>query len=53
MTWAHELENGLGDDEQRMLTVAAPADIPAAIAQLRVLAAAQDAAGGASSSKPL
>ena len=53
VTWAHELENGLGADEQRMLTVAAPADIPAAVMRLGALAAAQDCAGGASSSKPV
>ena len=34
VTWAHELENGLAGDEQRMLTVQAPAAIPAAVAQL-------------------
>jgi putative hydrolase of the HAD superfamily len=40
VTWAHELENGLGEaDAPRMLTVAAPADIPAAIAQLSTRAA--------------
>ncbi len=40
VTWAHELENGLGDDEQHVLTVEAPAAIPAAVARLRELAAA-------------
>jgi len=34
VTWAHELENGLAADEPRMLTVDAPAAIPAAVAQL-------------------
>ncbi|WP_350016044.1 HAD family hydrolase [Rhodanobacter sp. IGA1.0] len=40
VTWAHELENGLGDDEPRVLTVDAPAAIPAAVERLRTLAAA-------------
>ena len=41
VTWEHELENGLGEaDAPRMLTVETPADIPAAIAQLSVRAAA-------------
>jgi|SRR5580698_361500 putative hydrolase of the HAD superfamily len=40
VTWEHELENGLGEaDAPRMLTVAAPTDIPAAIAQLSARAA--------------
>jgi putative hydrolase of the HAD superfamily len=34
VTWAHELETGLGDDEQRVISVARPADIPAAVAEL-------------------
>jgi putative hydrolase of the HAD superfamily len=35
VTWEHEMENGLGEaDVPRMLTVDAPAGIPAAIAQL-------------------
>jgi putative hydrolase of the HAD superfamily len=34
VTWAHELENGLASDEPRMLTVDAPAAIPAAVAKL-------------------
>jgi len=34
VTWAHELETGLGDDEQRVITVALPADIPAAVAEI-------------------
>ncbi len=40
VTWAHELENGLGEDEPRVVTVDAPAGIPAAIAQLAMRAAA-------------
>ena len=40
VTWAHELENGLGDDDRHVLTVAAPVEIPAAVARLRELAAA-------------
>jgi putative hydrolase of the HAD superfamily len=40
VTWAHELENGLGDDETHVLTVTTPSAIPAAVAQLRELAAA-------------
>lgn len=41
VTWEHELENGLGEaDAPRMLTVASPADIPAAIEQLSARAAA-------------
>lgn len=40
VTWAHELENGLADDEPRMLTVDAPSAIPAAVARLRQRAAA-------------
>jgi putative hydrolase of the HAD superfamily len=39
VTWAHELENGLDADEPRVLTVDAPAAIPAAVARLTVLAA--------------
>ncbi|MHB1057939.1 MAG: HAD family hydrolase [Rhodanobacter sp.] len=46
VTWAHELENGLGADEPCMLTVDAPAGIPAAVERLRELAAIQ-------SSKPV
>ncbi|CAM5581171.1 Haloacid dehalogenase OS=Rhodanobacter lindaniclasticus OX=75310 GN=B1991_10690 PE=4 SV=1 [Rhodanobacter lindaniclasticus] len=38
VTWAHELQNGLGADEPRMLTVDTPAAIPAAVARLRELA---------------
>ena len=41
VTWAHELENGLAADEPRMLTVDAPAAIPAAVERLRALAAAE------------
>ncbi|KRF01852.1 haloacid dehalogenase [Frateuria sp. Soil773] len=40
VTWAHELENGLGDDTQRYVTADAPAAIPAAVREL-----AQRAAG--------
>jgi putative hydrolase of the HAD superfamily len=40
VTWAHELENGLAADEPRMLTVDAPAAIPAAVERLRAMAAA-------------
>jgi len=41
VTWAHELEHGVGgDDAQRMVTVEVPSDIPAAIAQLATRAAA-------------
>ena len=40
VTWAHELEHALGDDERgRMLTAAAPSAIPEAVAQLRRRAA--------------
>jgi putative hydrolase of the HAD superfamily len=39
VTWAHELENGLGADEPHVLTVDAPTAIPAAVARLAVLAA--------------
>lgn len=39
VTWEHELENGLGEDEPHVVTVDAPAQIPAAVARLRVLAA--------------
>ncbi|RDS82820.1 HAD family hydrolase [Dyella monticola] len=40
VTWAHELENGLGEaDAPRMLTVDEPSAIPAAIAQLAQRAA--------------
>jgi putative hydrolase of the HAD superfamily len=40
VTWAHEQEHGLGEDEQHVITVDAPSAIPAAIAQLRERAAA-------------
>jgi putative hydrolase of the HAD superfamily len=41
VTWEHELENSLGEaDAPRMLTIEAPAAIPAAIAQLGERAAA-------------
>ncbi|KRE82920.1 haloacid dehalogenase [Rhodanobacter sp. Soil772] len=39
VTWAHELENGLDADEPHVLTVDAPAAIPAAVERLRELAA--------------
>jgi putative hydrolase of the HAD superfamily len=39
VTWAHELEHTLGADEQRMLSVDAPAAIPAAVERLAALAA--------------
>jgi putative hydrolase of the HAD superfamily len=35
VTWAHELEHGLGDDERQMITVEAPQAIPSALARLR------------------
>lgn len=34
VTWAHELENGLSGDEQRMLVVQRPESIPVAVARL-------------------
>ena len=40
VTWAHELQNGLAAGEPHVVTVAAPVAIPAAVAQLRELAAA-------------
>ena len=40
LTWEHELENGLADDERRMLTVDVPAAIPAALARLDALSGA-------------
>jgi putative hydrolase of the HAD superfamily len=41
VTWAHELENGLRDDERpKMVTIDAPSAIPDAVARLRELAAA-------------
>ncbi|TAL85372.1 MAG: HAD family hydrolase [Rhodanobacter sp.] len=36
LTWAHELEHGLGDDEPHLITVDTPSAIAAAVAQLRV-----------------
>ncbi|WP_426688200.1 HAD family hydrolase [Rhodanobacter ginsengiterrae] len=39
VTWAHELEHGLGADEPRVVTVDAAAAIPAAVARLHELAA--------------
>ncbi|WP_158881577.1 HAD family hydrolase [Rhodanobacter sp. L36] len=41
VTWAHEMEDGLHDDERsKIVTVDAPSAIPAAVAKLRELAAA-------------
>ncbi len=40
VTWEHELENGLADDEQRLLTVQTPAAIPTAVARLDALSRA-------------
>jgi putative hydrolase of the HAD superfamily len=34
VTWAHELETSLGENEQRMLSVASPSEIPAAVSEL-------------------
>jgi len=38
--WGHELETGLGEDEQRVISVASPSAIPAAVAELAQRAAA-------------
>ncbi len=43
VTWAHEQENGLGDDERRLIGVAAPAEVPAAVAELAQRAASSSA----------
>ena len=40
VTWAHELQNGLDAGEPHVVTVAAPAAIPTAVARLHDLAAA-------------
>jgi putative hydrolase of the HAD superfamily len=40
VTWAHELEHGLAEEQQRMLTVEAAAAIPAAVARLDALSGA-------------
>jgi putative hydrolase of the HAD superfamily len=40
VTWAHELENSLDDDEQHVITADTPSAIPNAVAQLRARAAA-------------
>ncbi|MCW8808411.1 MAG: HAD family hydrolase [Rhodanobacter sp.] len=40
VTWAHELEHELGAGDRHVITVEAPAAIPAAVAQLRERAAA-------------
>ena len=42
VTWSHELDHGLGEDEAHVVTVASPADIPAALAQLCNTAAVAD-----------
>jgi putative hydrolase of the HAD superfamily len=34
VTWAHELEHGLGDGSERIVTLETPSQIPAAIAEL-------------------
>jgi putative hydrolase of the HAD superfamily len=39
VTWAHELEHDLGDDNPHVVTVDAPSAIPVAVAQLRERAA--------------
>jgi putative hydrolase of the HAD superfamily len=39
VTWAHEREHTLADDEARMLTVTAATEIPAAVARLDACAA--------------
>ncbi|AND70964.1 haloacid dehalogenase [Dyella thiooxydans] len=38
VTWSHELDHGLGDSHERMLTVESPAGIPAAVRALGELA---------------
>ncbi|MEO5830063.1 MAG: HAD family hydrolase [Rhodanobacter sp.] len=40
VTWAHELENGLGQNEPQVVTVDAASEIAAAVAQLALRAAA-------------
>lgn len=40
VTWAHEMDADIAEDEPRMLSVAAPAEIPAAVAQLDALSRA-------------
>lgn len=40
VTWAHELESGLGAQEPRRVTIGRPSEIPAAIARLRESAVA-------------
>ncbi len=40
VTWVHECEHTLAGDESRLLTVTAPAEIPAAVARLDACAAA-------------
>jgi len=39
VTWSHELEHGLGETHDRVVSVARAADVPAAVAQLQRLAA--------------
>jgi len=45
VTWAHEQEHGLGDDELRVITVEAPSAIPAVLTQLNERAAASAGRG--------
>jgi putative hydrolase of the HAD superfamily len=40
VTWAHELESGLGEAEPHVMSINAPAEIPAAVARIAELAAA-------------
>jgi putative hydrolase of the HAD superfamily len=40
VTWAHEQDSGLDEDNARLVRVAAPSEIPAALARLMTLAAA-------------
>jgi putative hydrolase of the HAD superfamily len=39
VTWAHELENGLGEGDRHVISIDEPSSIPAAIARLDALAA--------------
>ena len=43
VTWAHELENGLGEADPHVMTIDAPADISAAVARMAGLAASGSA----------
>ncbi len=45
VTWAHEQEHGLGDDELHVITVDAPSAIPSALARLNERAAASTSRG--------